>query len=71
MVRLLRTLSADVVRFNLGGLVSVAVGIVDLLSGQHLGVAVDTTLLVAGVGALGVHVADTVGAAADSVSLQK
>ena len=71
MLRVLRTLSADVVRFNLGGLVAVAAGIVDLATGQHLGSGVDTTLVVTGLAALGLHVADSVGAAADATSLQK
>ncbi len=71
MARVIKTLAADVVRFNLGGLVAVAVALVDLVSGQHLGAPVDTTLLVTGLAALGLHVADNVGAVADASSIQK
>lgn len=61
MAKLLATLSADAVRFNFGGLVSVAVGVVDLLTRQRLGTPLDTTLVIAGLAALGIHVSDTVG----------
>ena len=71
MVKVLKSLAGDVVRFNLGGLVAVAAGIVDLATGQHLGTGVDTTLVVTGLAALGLHVADSVGAAADASSLQR
>lgn len=61
MARLVASLSADLVRFNLGGLVAVAVGVVDLVSGSRLGTGVDSTLLIAGLAALGIHISDTVG----------
>ena len=60
MAKVLTSLAADVVRYNLGGVVAVAAGIVDLATGQHLGAGVDSALVVAGLAARGLHVKDTV-----------
>jgi hypothetical protein len=45
----------DLIENKLGGVALLATGIVDLLAGQHLGSAVDVTLVTAGAASLGVH----------------
>lgn len=61
MHKVLATFAADVVRFSFAGVVALAAGVVDAATGQHLGGALDTTLVVAGLAALGLHVKDSAG----------
>ena len=59
MPKLIQTITADVLRYQLGGLLAVAVGVADLFFGQRLGAGVDGSLVVGGLAALGVHLADS------------
>lgn len=63
-MKVLANLGADIVRFNLGGIVAVVVGAIDLFAGSRLGAGVDYGLVASGLAALGLHVKDVVGVAA-------
>jgi hypothetical protein len=58
MAGLVKTITADLIRFQLGGLLATAVGVADLFFGTRLGRGVDVSLVVGGLAALGVHLAD-------------